>query len=83
MEWTGGSHPTTLGRNIRCAEPKHPMGGRGGGDHVDIRGSLTPTCFAPLVLCREAGHVDRRAVAQTLAGGLEWLWSGYAAELRD
>ena len=27
--------------------------------------------------CLDAGHVDRRAVAQTLAGGLEWLWEGY------
>ena len=24
--------------------------------------------------CEKAGHVDRRVVAQTLAGGLEWLW---------
>jgi hypothetical protein len=29
------------------------------------------------VFCRQAGHVDGRAVAQTLAGGLEWLWNGY------
>ena len=29
------------------------------------------------VFCREAGHVDRRAVAATLAGGLVWLWEGY------
>ena len=30
------------------------------------------------VFCLDAGHVDRRAVAHTLAGGLEWLWRGYA-----
>ena len=29
------------------------------------------------VLCKDAGHVDRRAVASTLAGGLEWLWASY------
>ena len=29
------------------------------------------------VFCKEAGHVDRRAVASTLADGLEWLWKGY------
>ena len=27
------------------------------------------------VFCRDAGHVDRRAVAHTLADGLAWLWS--------
>ena len=30
--------------------------------------------------CEQAGHVDRRVVAQTLAGGLEWLWAGYETE---
>lgn len=29
------------------------------------------------VFCRDAGHVDGRAVASTLAGGLVWLWKGY------
>jgi hypothetical protein len=29
------------------------------------------------VFCRQAGHVDGRAVAQTLAGGLTWLFEGY------
>jgi hypothetical protein len=29
------------------------------------------------VFCRDAGHVDGRAVASTLAGGLVWLWHGF------
>lgn len=29
------------------------------------------------VLCQDAGHVDRRAVAQTLPEALLWLWRGY------
>jgi len=29
------------------------------------------------VFCRGAGHVDRKAVAQTLPEALEWLWKGY------
>jgi iron(III)-enterobactin esterase len=28
--------------------------------------------------CRGAGHVDRKAVAQTLPEALSWLWQGYA-----
>jgi enterochelin esterase family protein len=31
------------------------------------------------VFCRGAGHVDRKAVAQTLPEALEWLWLGYKA----
>ena len=30
--------------------------------------------------CEQAGHVDRRVVSQTLAGGLEWLWEDYAEQ---
>ena len=29
------------------------------------------------VFCKGAGHVDRRAVAQTLPDALAWLWRGY------
>jgi enterochelin esterase-like enzyme len=29
------------------------------------------------VLCKDAGHVDRRVVAQTLPEALEWVWRGY------
>jgi enterochelin esterase-like enzyme len=29
------------------------------------------------VFCRGAGHVDRKAVAQTLPEALSWLWQGY------
>jgi hypothetical protein len=29
------------------------------------------------VFARNAGHVDRPTVAQTLPGALEWLWKGY------
>jgi iron(III)-enterobactin esterase len=29
------------------------------------------------VFCRGAGHVDRKAVAQTLPEALAWLWQGY------
>jgi enterochelin esterase-like enzyme len=29
------------------------------------------------VYCEGAGHVDRKAVGQTLPGALEWLWRGY------
>lgn len=29
------------------------------------------------VFCREAGHVDGRAVGQTLPAALEWVWKGY------
>jgi enterochelin esterase-like enzyme len=29
------------------------------------------------VYCEGAGHVDRRAVGQTLPEALEWLWQGY------
>ena len=28
-------------------------------------------------VCEDAGHVDRRVVAQTVAGALEWLWENY------
>jgi hypothetical protein len=28
--------------------------------------------------CKGAGHVDRRAVAQTLPEALSWLWQGYS-----
>jgi enterochelin esterase-like enzyme len=31
------------------------------------------------VYCEGAGHVDRKAVGQTLPGALEWLWRGYPA----
>ena len=31
------------------------------------------------VYCLGAGHVDRKAVGETLPGALEWLWQGYAA----
>ena len=31
------------------------------------------------VFCKGAGHVDRKAVAQTLPDALEWLWRGYPA----
>ena len=27
--------------------------------------------------CQGAGHVDRKAVGQTLPEALEWLWRGY------
>jgi enterochelin esterase-like enzyme len=30
------------------------------------------------VYCLGAGHVDRKAVGQTLPGALEWLWKGYS-----
>jgi iron(III)-enterobactin esterase len=30
------------------------------------------------VFCRGAGHVDRKAVGQTLPEALSWLWQGYA-----
>jgi enterochelin esterase-like enzyme len=30
------------------------------------------------VYCLGAGHVDRKAVAQTLSGALAWLWEGYS-----
>jgi iron(III)-enterobactin esterase len=29
------------------------------------------------VFCKAAGHVDRKAVAQTLPEALSWLWQGY------
>jgi enterochelin esterase-like enzyme len=29
------------------------------------------------VYCLGAGHVDRKAVGETLPGALEWLWQGY------
>jgi enterochelin esterase family protein len=29
------------------------------------------------VFCRDAGHVDRKAVAQSLPEALTWLWQGY------
>jgi enterochelin esterase family protein len=31
------------------------------------------------IFCREAGHVDGRAIAQTVAGGLEWLFAGFVS----
>ena len=31
------------------------------------------------VYCLGAGHVDRRAVGETLPGALAWLWQGYTA----
>ena len=30
------------------------------------------------VFARNAGHVDKGAVAQTLPEALEWVWAGYA-----
>ena len=32
------------------------------------------------VFCEGAGHVDRKAVGQTLPEALEWLWSGYPVQ---
>ncbi|HEY1718360.1 MAG TPA: alpha/beta hydrolase-fold protein [Verrucomicrobiae bacterium] len=32
------------------------------------------------VFCEGAGHVDRKAVGQTLPEALEWLWSGYSVK---
>jgi enterochelin esterase family protein len=29
------------------------------------------------VFCEGAGHVDRKAVGETLPGALAWLWEGY------
>ena len=34
------------------------------------------------VFCKGAGHVDRKAVAQTLPAALAWLWRGYPVKLR-
>ena len=31
------------------------------------------------VFSRNAGHVDRPTVAQTLPSALEWVWKGYSA----
>ena len=31
------------------------------------------------IFARNAGHVDRPTVAQTLPYALEWLWQGYKA----
>jgi enterochelin esterase-like enzyme len=32
------------------------------------------------VFCKDAGHVDKRVVAQTLPEALEWVWRGYPVE---
>jgi enterochelin esterase-like enzyme len=32
------------------------------------------------VFCEGAGHVDRKAVGETLPEALEWLWSGYSVK---
>ena len=34
------------------------------------------------IFSRNAGHVDRPTVAQTLPSALEWLWKGYPAQKR-
>jgi enterochelin esterase family protein len=32
------------------------------------------------VFCKDAGHVDKRVVVQTLPEALEWVWRGYPVE---
>ncbi|HEY3860619.1 MAG TPA: alpha/beta hydrolase-fold protein [Verrucomicrobiae bacterium] len=36
-------------------------------------------CQCEYTFCRGAGHVDRKAVGQTLPEALSWLWQGYAS----
>ena len=42
-------------------------------------GANTTDRSAPFVFARNARHVDRPTVAQTLPSALEWLWKGYPA----
>ena len=42
-------------------------------------GVLTMGSVLTVTYCKDAGHVDRPALAQTLAPALEWLGRGYKA----